>query len=405
MKIYFYGSNGSAHGFSNVTHHLCTELAKYHDVTNLAYDDFDNYDMFGDDKSQDITYKRVNLSKYYRIKMKQPDIYCIESLIQYISEHNEFDILILSCDLHIATSLADSVRDAQLFYNFKSIIYVPVDSPSLNPDMPRIISKYDFIVTYNQWSSDVLSAFNPKLQPEVIPLGSDLSELYPYTKDEIIELRKNTNTEGIFTITNVNKNQARKCIDRTIQIFAKFLVKYKIPSHLFLKCKSTDNNISLMSIINAYGISNYISFIENKVDDKTLRELYNMSDVFMTTSSGEGHGLSITEAMQCKTPVLIPLHTSAYDILGDNYKRGWYIECNDTSYIEGSNRYLCDIDNGVEQLKRIYDLQQKTHKHDLDKVDNAYEWCKTRTWQLIVKDKWLSLLDKVPKHREKGVIL
>lgn len=48
----------------------------------------------------------------------------------------------------------------------------------------------------------------------------------------------------------------------------------------------------------------------------SLVGFYNLADLLLTTTKGEGWGLSITEALACGTPVAMPDHTSCAEIGG-----------------------------------------------------------------------------------------
>ena len=59
-------------------------------------------------------------------------------------------------------------------------------------------------------------------------------------------------------------------------------------------------------------------FNENKgFDISTLNEIYNTFDCYITTTTAEGWGLTVTEAMATKTPVICPIHTSLKEITND----------------------------------------------------------------------------------------
>ncbi len=49
-----------------------------------------------------------------------------------------------------------------------------------------------------------------------------------------------------------------------------------------------------------------------------LNFIYNASDCLLTTTLGEGWGLSITEAMATKLPIVAPDNTSLTEMLADN---------------------------------------------------------------------------------------
>ena len=63
-----------------------------------------------------------------------------------------------------------------------------------------------------------------------------------------------------------------------------------------------------------------IRIIDSFLSRRDLNNLYNIFDVFLSTTSGEGWGLTTIEAAITKTPLVIPKCTSFPEIFGDNYK-------------------------------------------------------------------------------------
>ncbi|NCY12365.1 MAG: glycosyltransferase, partial [Burkholderiaceae bacterium] len=53
--------------------------------------------------------------------------------------------------------------------------------------------------------------------------------------------------------------------------------------------------------------------------------MYNASDLYVTTTLGEGWGLTLTEAMATRTPVICPISTSFIEMT-DNGKRVYAVE-------------------------------------------------------------------------------
>jgi glycosyltransferase involved in cell wall biosynthesis len=51
-----------------------------------------------------------------------------------------------------------------------------------------------------------------------------------------------------------------------------------------------------------------------KYSTKEINELYNCLDVFVTSTTAEGWGLTVTEAMACELPIVCGLHTSLNEI-------------------------------------------------------------------------------------------
>jgi glycosyltransferase involved in cell wall biosynthesis len=69
------------------------------------------------------------------------------------------------------------------------------------------------------------------------------------------------------------------------------------------------------------GIIEYVHFPEKeeykKGDGYTVQEMnevYNCLDCYVTTTTAEGWGLTVTEAMACELPIVAPMHTSLKEI-------------------------------------------------------------------------------------------
>jgi glycosyltransferase involved in cell wall biosynthesis len=54
-----------------------------------------------------------------------------------------------------------------------------------------------------------------------------------------------------------------------------------------------------------------------KYTSKDMNEIYNCLDVFVNTTTAEGWGLSVTEAMSVGLPIVCPVHTSLHEITDD----------------------------------------------------------------------------------------
>jgi len=238
--------------------------------------------------------------------------------------------------------------------NIKSMLYFPVDAP-LDPEWTDIIAAVDIPVAYTQYgaadaiakckqrSMDLVTAglstgLSYDLNCAVLPHGvnSDIygplhgrqslrHELYskqPWLKDDD------------FVMINVNANQCRKDIPRSLEILAG-LVARGVPAKLILHMPENggpEQNISIDSCARQlglrpaqhYGHHNALfrgsqSILPETTDYSvkgigSLVGFYNLADLYLTTTLGEGWGLPITEALACGTPVAMPEGTACGEI-------------------------------------------------------------------------------------------
>lgn len=113
----------------------------------------------------------------------------------------------------------------------------------------------------------------------------------------------------------------------------------------------------------------------SNVDDKLLKELYNIADVFLFPSYYEGFGYPPLEAMQCGLPVIAADNTSLREIVGtggilhdaDDY----HSMTQDIMKIIEDENYSRDIrEKGIERAKN-FDIEYTTEK--LVNLFNSFE--------------------------------
>lgn len=136
---------------------------------------------------------------------------------------------------------------------------------------------------------------------------------------------------------------------------------------------------------------------------EVLNQLYNVADVVVSSTLGEGWGLSLTEAMACKVPVLFPRHSSIEEIVGPNEERGTLVRCGDIDHTISLGRMdpipvrpVVDVHDMADKLLNIYRYPDKYQK----KAERAYEWVLKNTWESKGIE-WRTLLDEALKAQEK----
>lgn len=159
----------------------------------------------------------------------------------------------------------------------------------------------------------------------VIPLGVDLEAYYQMDKYEARQrLGLPAFVDDAFIVGNVNRNQPRKRWDLTLRYFAKWVNSGRLKdAYLFLHVAPTgDMGINVKQLARYYGIMRRLILHEPPVfygvGEDVLRWTYNAFDVQVSTSQGEGFGLTTLEGMACRTPQLF----GDWSALGEWAKRG-----------------------------------------------------------------------------------
>lgn len=363
-------------------------------------------DYFEEDGTYVISAKLAEefASKNHKIK-KEADDFGRYFFLKCLKE-KDYDGVFIIQDLGVIQPIIPIMEDIKLEKQkankkqFKSIFYFPIDCRIIKP-LVKKLEFFDCIITYTDYGKEEVCRFKPDLRSriKVIPHGNNNKNFYNVEdKEEVAKFRKAYFEENAdkFIISNINRNQPRKDIPTTIFAFQELKKNWKHARKpfLYLHMNPKDHlGWDLRALMQQTDLVEYEDYMfppphmENhgaSVD--FLRMLYNCSDLYITTNLGEGWGLSITEAMACKVPVVAPLHTSITEISG-NGKRIYPI----TEFIpfcgwnDNLHRDMCFIDNVVEVMEEAVENIINDTEENKQKVNSAYEFVKSLDWKGIGK--------------------
>jgi glycosyltransferase involved in cell wall biosynthesis len=160
-----------------------------------------------------------------------------------------------------------------------------------------------------------------KIETKHIPHGTEPDRFYKLPDEQRDELRKKWNLKDKFVVGVVARNQGRKMLDRTIKAFANVNIDNAI---LFLHLDPMDpaQIWDIRSIIARYNLENKVRFSGMSALKgfkwSEMNELYNLFDVFFLSTSGEGFGIPIIEAMSCEVPVIATNYTTTPELVIEN---------------------------------------------------------------------------------------
>ncbi len=158
----------------------------------------------------------------------------------------------------------------------------------------------------------------------VISLGVDRKTFHPVPKEQALARKGALVLKDMFVVGNVNRNQPRKRWDLTLKYFSQWVHSNKIKdAALFLHTAPTgDTSINVEQLAQYYGIMEHLVLVEPEIfygqSDADMRDTYNCFDACITTTQGEGFGLTTIEAMACGVPCIVP----EWAALGDWAKGG-----------------------------------------------------------------------------------
>jgi|TARA_R100000479_G_scaffold176355_2_gene130415 glycosyltransferase involved in cell wall biosynthesis len=302
------------------------------------------------------------------------DLYARKSFLKLIYNGN-YDLVFCLNDLEVINELTKHLKEVKFAKSkankksFKTVFYFPIDSPIRKKDLD-ILSFVDVSATYTDYAKQEvknhLGFSNSFKKLKVIPHG--VSSTF---KKNGMYINKN------FTFGSVNRNSVRKDFGTLIYAFSLLKKKKEYQdSVLKLHCNPLDP-----FGLNLYRLCQRLEleidkdvyfpedFNENKgFSEEELNKFYNSLDCFITTTTAEGWGLTVHEAMACETLVICPMHTS-----------------------------LQEITNQGEAVIPIWDNSPTVFKDDFEKiryVSNAYE----------VEEAMIEAINMTPSVRAKKIL-
>ena len=225
--------------------------------------------------------------------------------------------------------------------------------------------KKDFMLTVSQHSKSILNSYGYK-NIEILNHITNEENFYKLDFKDKLKAKNNifkTNKyDDYFIVGSLNCNSYRKKWDILIKSFCIF-AKDKDKDKCLLLLKTKPFNKTKDLIYGGYNIPNLINYYANMyginhdnfkifdehLDNNGLNQFYNICDVFLNTTSGEGWGLTNIEAALVKTPLIIPKNTSLIEIFGDQYEG--YLEGKlYSSHIARTGHFVNNENNKIDNL-------------------------------------------------------
>jgi len=345
------------------------------------------------------------------------DIYRRIELLNLIYQ-NDFDVLFMLNDVEVFNAMAPNLKEVKNKKreenrpNFKSIIYFPIDSEPRMADL-KVLDFFDEVITYTEYAKSVMKPLLSDTQYKkikVIPHGTNTDDFYPYKEKAKIDAKIEIfGTEDIFVFGSVNRNQVRKDMGALIMGFAMFKHTSQANAVLYLHCNPIDPmGINIPRLCDRVGLEIGKDVIipkdfseNNGYTTEELNKIYNSFDCFITTTTAEGWGLSICEAMATKTLVVCPKHTSITEIT-NNGENSLNFMFNQQAVFVNDFEKIRFVTNPIEVktlLEVVYNL--KNEEPDVQflvkkKIEDAYEKVSAMKWDGIAK-RFKVIIDKLAK--------
>lgn len=267
----------------------------------------------------------------------------------------------------IAITLYDSwVFSKEHTADIRWVPYLPIDSDPPNP--------YIFEALQTSWRTIVYSRFaESKLQtagfsPYYVPHFVDDNMFKRNTDERNAEIRahfKIPNDAFVVTIVAANKgNPSRKAFYEQFCAIAEFNRQSpEADTHIILHTNvfgilggETEPLNQVMELAGLdprrVRVPNPFEFSAGIYDDNHLRNIYNVADVMMMMTRGEGFGVPIIESAACETPVIMTDYTAMTELAADTH--GWAVKPSGFSFYGVQKMAIPSIEGGAKALAAAY---------------------------------------------------
>lgn len=326
-----------------------------------------------------------------------------------------FDVYFAVNDPDVHLRLADAIEEGRKKHGFKVVLYMPIDLDFPTDAHKEVIKLADYPVLYTEKAKEQEYKHwgKPITKARVINHGTDVETFKQIARKIIKTNRKKVfkADEDDFLVINVNRNQWRKNFFTSILGFLLFHKEFP-RSRMYFHSRIVDKGGNLFQQIASACLVLGLApedIIQKVIlvppsdsigmSESSLNAMYNCADCFLSTTLGEGWGLTTTEAMAVGLPVILSDNTTARYLLGDNEERGYLVGIGNNDPIDmwtvpygnsDAPRQNVSAKEVARQLKEVYVNRDQAKK----KGELARKWCEERTWAKV-NEQWVELFKEV----------
>jgi len=294
----------------------------------------------------------------------------------------------------------------------KTIFYYPSDGEPFLPGgvCDSVLRKMSVSVAMSKHGQRQVKEYH-KMDTEYIPHACDHNLFSPMTDEEKHQLRIKWGLVDKYVVGCVARNQPRKMMDRAIKAFAKFARdKEDVVFLLHMDPQDRAAAFDINKLVLELGIQNKVLYTGVRYFQgfpyEFMREIYNLFDVFLLLTSGEGFGVPIIEAMSCEIPVVVTDYTTSYELIEEDGTCGELVKLsgieqyprfhkdNMMNTLTGSwnvERGIADTYDGCMKLNKLY------YDRNLGKIygkAGRKKVLKNYTWDVVIPQ-WDKLMRKM----------
>ena len=263
------------------------------------------------------------------------------------------DVVMIYNDPLIICKFIEAMKYDKSTATFKLWLYVDqVYQGIAQPLVDTMNKNADRIYCFTQSWADTYASYSPgSAPPSVIEHGIDATEFTCMPRDQRLALRRNLKipTDAVVFL-NANRNSQRKRLDTMIMGFVKLLTITRDPVYLMVVTAMNPQHGAFYDLQRIYitelkraglvpeALANRLMIVDtappNTLSDAQINELYNMTDIGINTSDGEGFGLCQLEHLYTGAPQVVTDVGSYRSFLTEDVAA--FIPPSGTQYFAGS---------------------------------------------------------------------
>lgn len=353
-KVLWIGDAGAHTGFARVTHGIGERLV----------DDF-NQDVHVLATNYDGDYVDTHMKLYRPNKLVGNDIYGQSRFVEMLAVVEPDVVVILNDPFVVAKFLLRNAWDTEkaLMKARPILAYMPVDGTA-QPATWRVLERIVNPV--------LMSEFGRTWMPNapVVWHGVDTEQYRPASEKEYVSSSGHTirsrrdakralgyDPDG-FLVLRVDRNSRRKDFSSTWKALVPLMKKYT-DIQVHFHCKGVgEDGVELPQLFSrepAIADRFYLPGNHNTYrgwPENDLAILYNAADLFVSTSWGEGFGLTLAESIACGVPVIAQNVSSITEVVGPG---GVLLEPADQITVtSGQDQWLPNVGAFTEAIEHLY---------------------------------------------------
>jgi glycosyltransferase involved in cell wall biosynthesis len=366
-RVLWLGDAGCTTGFARVTHAIGDRLVTDygHDVHTLAV----NYD--GD-------YWPTPMKLYRPSKLVTNDLYGQSRFVEMLAKVMP-DVVVMLNDPYVVLKflLRNRYDESYVLARTRPIIaYMPVDGinwPETWTHLPEFIKNLPPLdggtgpwfrpVTMTKFGQSIIDSTliyhgveTEKFWPVTFrrPMTTSSGKLVTSKSDAKLMLGMEPDD---FLVLRVDRNSQRKNYADSWRALIPVMKRHK-NVYAWFHCRAEGDSLEIPQILNRDPETRDRFRFPGDFDtkkgwsDADLAILYNAADVFMSTSWGEGFGLTIAEAMACGVPIVAQNVSSIPEVVGPG---GLLCEPERHITVEsGEDQWLPDVEAFSEAIEKLY---------------------------------------------------